>query len=354
MDSQIVKKRLNEINFNDTFFDSLRDDYPGFTTWIERKISENKWAFIIEIDSQVNGFLFLKSEKNEIIDDVRPSLPKKKWLKIATFKINPHGTRLGDRFLKKVFDTAIVHDFDSIYVTVFSKHLALIELFKKYGFVVVGKKEASENEELVLVKDLSEVKNNILLDYPKFNLRENNKFLLAIYPQYHSRLFPDSILHNENFNIIEDVSYTNSIEKIYICQMDCSSFKINDLLLIYRTKAESDPGKAHYRAVATSICTIEEIKTRKDFNSLNDYLSYCETYSVFNRQELTDLYNKKGSLYVIKMTYNAALSKRVTRGNLIEMVGVDSTVRWNIIPLNNEQFNKIIKLGHIYESLIIN
>jgi CMP-N-acetylneuraminic acid synthetase len=215
-------------------------------------------------------------------------------------------------------------------------------------------KEASLNNELVLVKDLIEVKKDILLDYPKFNLLENNKFLLAIYPQYHTRLFPDSILNNEDFDIIKDVSHTNSIEKVYICQMDCSKLKKDDIILIYRTKADDDPGKAHYRSVVTSICTIEEIKTKQNFTSLNDYLTYCESYSVFNRQELTDWYNKKGGLYIIKMVYNAAFRKRVTRGNLIENFGLSSTDRWNIVSLSNDQFNKIIKQGNVYESLIIN
>jgi hypothetical protein len=354
METQLVKKYLSDINFDDTFFQSLKEDYAGFEPWIQRKIVEKRWAFVLEINSQVHGFLFLKSERNQIIDDVTPKLPMRKWLKIATFKINPHGTRLGERFLKKAFDTAIVNDFDAIYVTVFPKHKALIDLFKKYGFIEAGTKEASDHNELVLVKDLVEVKKDILLDYPKFNLLKNNKFLLAIYPQYHTRLFPDSILNNEDFDIIQDVSHTNSIEKVYICQMDCSKLKKDDIILIYRTKADDDKGKAHYRSVVTSVCTIEEIKTKQNFASLNDYLTYCENYSVFNRQELTDWYNKKGGLYIIKMVYNAALRKRVTRGNLIENVGLNSTDRWSIVSLENDQFDKIIKKGNVYESLIIN
>jgi hypothetical protein len=119
METQLVKKYLSDINFDDTFFQSLKEDYAGFEPWIQRKIVEKRWASVLEINSQVHGFLFLKSERNQIIDDVTPKLPMRKWLKIATFKINPHGTRLGERFLKKAFDTAIVNDFDAIYVTVF-------------------------------------------------------------------------------------------------------------------------------------------------------------------------------------------------------------------------------------------
>ena len=30
-------KRFNEIDLNDCFFDSLKEDYPGFDTWYNKK-----------------------------------------------------------------------------------------------------------------------------------------------------------------------------------------------------------------------------------------------------------------------------------------------------------------------------
>jgi len=43
---------------------------------------------------------------------------------------------------------------------------------------------------------------------------------LAVKPKYHSRLFPDSILKTEDSTIAKDISYTNSIHKIYIAAMN--------------------------------------------------------------------------------------------------------------------------------------
>jgi hypothetical protein len=54
------------------------------------------------------------------------------------------------------------------------------------------------------------------------------------------------------------------------------------------------------------------------------------------------------------MLYNAALQKRVTRGTLIEKVGIDSNLRWGFIKLSNEQFENTLKIGNVNESLIIN
>ena len=46
------------------------------------------------------------------------------------------------------------------------------------------------------------------------------RYVLSINPEYHTKLFPDSILTNElKYDLIQDVSETNSIYKIYVCWM---------------------------------------------------------------------------------------------------------------------------------------
>ena len=39
-------KRFNEIDLNDCFFDSLKEDYPGFDTWYNKKATAKETAFI--------------------------------------------------------------------------------------------------------------------------------------------------------------------------------------------------------------------------------------------------------------------------------------------------------------------
>ncbi|MCU0348164.1 MAG: hypothetical protein MUC59_14580 [Saprospiraceae bacterium] len=351
MESQLIFKLLRDIDLSDVFFDSLRSDYNGFDDWFQKKANEGKSAYVFYLNSKVNGFLFLKSEIDESISDTVPNLPTKRWLKIGTFKINPHGTRLGERFLKKSFDLAFRYNIDAIYVTVFPKHTALIEMFVKYGFEQVATKTTNSGVENVFVKDLKNVRKSTKLDYPRFNIVGNSKFLLAIRPEYHIKLFPDSILNNESYDDIQDVSHTNSIEKVYVCAMDCNDLKKGDAVLIYRTS--DNLGPAYHRSVVTSVCIVEEVKARHHFSSIENYLSYCESYSVFNRQELTEWYNRKGRLFVIKMVYNGAFKKRITRRILITEIGLNGDDRWGLYPLKDEQFNAIIKKGNVYESLII-
>ena len=69
-------------------------------------------------------------------------------------------------------------------------------------------------KENVYLKQMKMITGDINRDFPLVNGSNAKKYLLSIYPKYHSIMFPDSILTTENKNIIRDVSYTNSIHKI--------------------------------------------------------------------------------------------------------------------------------------------
>lgn len=343
-------KRFSQINLNDAFFDSLKADYTEFEEWYKKKASNNENAYVIETNNAVQGFLYLKVENDEI-NDVNPALPSAKRVKVGTLKVNPHGTRLGERFIKKIFDYATINDVEEIYVTVFSKHSGLIKLFEKYGFKNHGQKTTGNGSENVLIRKLKALNASVNESFPLIKLNGRAKYLLGIYPMYHSRLFPDSLLNSESYDIIQDVSHTNSIHKIYISFMDLSRLNTGDQIVIYRTS--DNQGPARYRSVATSICTVEEIKTKADFGNVSDYLNYCKDYSVFDQAELTSFFNNNRILSVIKMTYNAAFSKRLTRGQLIEEVGLDGAERWSILRLSDDQFIDILNRGEVSESIII-
>ncbi|WP_268011709.1 hypothetical protein [Aeromonas veronii] len=200
---------------------------------------------------------------------------------------------------------------------------------------------------------MREPQNDALLDYPYISVENNRKFLLSIYPEFHTKLFPDSILNNESADIVEDVSYTNSIHKIYICAMQgVMQTKRGDILVIYRT---SDiPRAARFRAVATSICIVEEVRNIHEFSSIDEFLTYCERFSVFTKDELIRIYAQKKYPYIIRFTYNIALPRRPTRGTLLDNVGLNEQDYWGFMELTDAQFKKILELGEVNESFVIN
>jgi hypothetical protein len=350
MNDYLVRKRFEEINLDDPFFNSLKADYKEFKSWFIRKSKEE--AYLLYKDGSIEGFLYFKLESGPI-EDVSPSINCNISLKIGTMKINPHKTRLGERFIKKALDFALVNNVEVCYVTVFEKHEALLRLFQKYGFVVHGNKNTGNGQELVLVKSLLDNKNDILLNYPLISTNKVGKYILSIYPEYHSNMFPDSILNNESVDILEDVSYTNSIHKIYVTRMPVNRASRGDIFVMYRT---ADKGKiAEYSSVVTSVCIVEEVKSQQEFSNFDDFFKYATTYSIFDKEDLRMWYNK-GGCYTVKMTYNAGLSKRLIRKKLIEELGIDRdrSIRWSFFKLSDAQFNQIITEGGVNERIIIN
>lgn len=347
MSTNICHKSFADINIDDVFFQSLKNDYPQFVSWFQKKRDQDAFVQYDE-NGNISGFLYLKLEK-DIVDDVNPEIRAEKILKVGTFKINAHGTKMGEQFVKIIMDYAINEDVDVCYTTIFPKHQQLINLVKSFGFEEYGEKGAPVNPEKVFVKDMRRSFGNIIKDYPLINTQGVNKYLLSIYPKYHSVMFPDSILTTENKDIITDISYTNSIHKIYVCTMGVEILKHGDIIILYRTAEQGR--SAEYSAVATSICVVDSVREQSEFQSFDAFYDYASKYSVFNKEDLRYWYNR-GGCKAIKMTYNAAMKKRIVRHDLIETVGLDRDEYWGFFPIDDQQFCKIVQLSKINPNIL--
>ncbi|HHW7507036.1 TPA: N-acetyltransferase [Mannheimia haemolytica] len=344
----LIYTKFENVNLDDPFFNSLKSDYKEFSDWFNRK--KDDCAYVLYGQYGIDGFLYLKFE-NEVTD-IKPAIYDKRILKIGTFKFNPQGTLRGQRFIKKILDVAIANRIELVYLTVFEKHTYLIDLFTKYGFSQAGQKQTSNGIEYVYARNMCISVGDILLDYP-YIFPSTNKFLLAIHPSYHTRLFPESILFNESPNIVQDVSHSNSIHKIYIsAAYNANVLKRGDILVIYRTG--DGLGPAYYRSVVSSICVVEEVKHISEFLSKEEYLQYCAKFSVFTIDELSKFYIEKRYPYVIRFTYNMALPKRANRQELLDNHVIEDHTRIVLEPISDTQFNSILRLSHADESFIIN
>ncbi|WP_082709974.1 GNAT family N-acetyltransferase [Burkholderia sp. TSV86] len=341
-------KKFADISLSDPFFDSLKADYIEFEDWFKRKADNQAYVFYSE-DGTLDGFLYLKEENGEVTD-VTPPLPLGRRLKVGTFKINAHGTKLGERFVKKIFDSAISRNCKDLYLTVFPKHKGLIQLIEKYGFVRTGVKTTHNGTEDVYRKILEWNGENTVSNYPLVRL--NHKcYILALKPIWHTRLLPDSILRNENQDIVQDLSHTNSIRKVYLTNMrGTDGLRPRDVIVIYRT---SPDGNAEYRSVATSVCVVQKVSHISQFHSLNDFIEYCAPFSVFTESELKKFYATKEYPTIIKFTYNIALPKRPNRKALIDEVGCTRDQYWGFFELTKNQLKKLMHLGGVNESLIV-
>ena len=129
-------------------------DYPGFDKWFNKKSEES--VYVCRSEEKIVAFLYLKREdETEPYPDIDPTFKRKRRLKIGTMKVELNGYKIGERFLKIVFDNAIRQRVAEIYVTIFPRTLdqqRLIELLKDFGFVGAGVKRNRFGEELSAYK----------------------------------------------------------------------------------------------------------------------------------------------------------------------------------------------------------
>lgn len=157
----IRKEYLYNLNLNDEFFNTLRQDYFEFDKWFSKKQLEERVAYItVTSQNKLSSFLMLKEENEQenYSDFEIPLLPAKR-LKISTFKVSDTGKKIGEYFIKIIFDEAINSGIREIYVTTFENQKSLIYLLKKYGFKFfcyrdTKKGNGSIEKEAVYIKNL--------------------------------------------------------------------------------------------------------------------------------------------------------------------------------------------------------
>lgn len=349
-----VKKELfGDIDLSDEFFDTLREDYPGFERWFNRKAEEI--AYVCRADGGIAAFLYLKvEEEDENYADITPPFPRKRRLKIGTFKVTLNGNKLGERFLKIMFDNAVQFGVDEIYVTIFDKRieqLRLIRLFEDFGFANHGVKRNSPDDEMVFVRSME--KPAALVDpkftYPYIPTHGNRIHFVSIYPQYHTELFPDSILKTESpEDFTENEPFRNAISKVYISRAIERNLDPGDVLVFYRTGGK-------YKGVATTIGVVESIVT--DIGSEDEFISLCRKRSVFSDDELREHwnFNPRYRPFIVNFLYVYSLPSRPNLDRLVQL-GVFSSVMslprgFGLLSLEN--FMSIMREAGANEGLIV-
>lgn len=305
----VKKQYFGELSLSDDFFNSFREDYQQFDDWFNKKSDEICYACYQ--NSILSAFLFLKVEdENENYIDIAPSFSKKRRLKIGTFKVTSNGYKLGERFLKIIFDNAIQQKVKEIYVTIFNKRpeqLRLISLLQEWGFIYHGTKATKNGEEEVYIKKIDR-ENPVNIENPKFSFpfisKETDVYIVPIYPEYHTELFPDSILRTESpKDFIENEPHRNALSKVYISRSVERNLKSGDLIVFYRTGGV-------YQGVATTVGIVESVTT----NIIDEahFISLCRKRSVFTDEELRKHWhhNVRNRPFIVNFIYAFSYPRR--------------------------------------------
>lgn len=321
----VRKSLFGNLDLSDDFFASFKEDYPSYEKWFNKKADEP--VYICLSEGKPIALLYLKVEsKNEDYTDIDPPLPPKRRLKIGSFKVTLNGFRLGERFLKIIFDNALLLKVDEVYVTIFNKRIEqqrLINLLEEYGFYYHGVKEGPGGNESVYIRscERSADRSNPKRTYPFFSMA-GRFFYVPIYSKYHTELFPDSILRTESpMDFVENQPHRNAIRKVYISRSVERDLESGDVIMFYRF----GPRPAYYNSVITTIGVVENVID--NIQTEEDFIRLCRKRSVFTDEELLEHwdYDRKNRPFIVNFLYVYSLPKRITRKKLIEM-GVISDV----------------------------
>ena len=352
----VRKKKIGSLDFKSKFFDSLKESYKGFDSWLNKKSEED--AYVCFLQDELQAFLYLKKEgPDEVYSDITPPFSPKQRLKIGTFKVSMNGLKLGERFLKIALENAIKFHVEEVYLTIFDNNpndipkQSLVAQLKSFGFEKWGTKTTGES---VYVKDMRPHFNqdNPKLSFPFYN-RNADTYFCPIWPDYHTSLLPDSILNNESpEDFSENEPFRNAISKVYISRSFFRDLKCGDNILFYRTGGL-------YAGVITTIGIVHKVYYPKN---VNEFLDACHRKSIFSNDELKNIWFQKNKYgrwtapFVVEFLYSYSLPK--PKINLLRLIKEGIIKNTDSVPrgfelLSHDHVNKILEISRANESFIV-
>lgn len=294
------------IPLTDSFFDSLRGDYPEFDDWWKFKcVAERRPCWVVYDDDDVAGLIVRKQETGADTDATQKLA---KILKICTFKVSPdkRGVKLGELLLKMVLWYAQKNAYNLAYLTAYPEQAALIALLEFYGFRKTGTK--GDAGELIFERVFSQDRLDAQAgqdifdadraNYPRFVSGPNVRgFAIPILEEFHDVLFPD-LRNARQPDMFLDVGHGarpkrpgNTIRKVYICQSPSNLGDAGSVLFFYKGKSENPPSQS-----LTAVGILEGFSYAA---STKELMQLTGGRSVYSEAELTAFEASPGNQYKV-------------------------------------------------------
>lgn len=281
---------MYNLNLDDPFFDTLKEEYPrfgespSFEEWFNQKSRDHRKCFVSYQTRDHIGALLIKKIENDKID-TEPPLPKKNRVKITTLKVTDYGHKIGELLLKLSFDSSVQNNAEEIYLTHFTKpDDRLVALIREYGFEKAAVNLRGEDIFLkkLVVDDPSIIKNSpreiYKRYYPTFyDGTAVKKWIIPIRPEFHQKLFTDveqrqtTLAEHSGGFLVEG----NAIKKAYLCNAKTRQMTEGDVVLFYRSVDAS---------AITSLGVVEEAYT--GVSDTNKILQLVGKRTVYSPEEI--------------------------------------------------------------------
>ena len=349
----ISKVRFGSLDLEDSFFDDFKRDYsPYYKTWFRKK-SNDEVYIALDKTKQLRGLLKLKLEDiKEDYSDIKPLFKPAQRLKICSFKAHFTAQKLGQRFMRIVFETAMSYRVDEIYVTIFANSIIkgrLIGMLEQWGFKLWGKKscifKSSDKEEEVYVRNF---RKNITLQashcFP-YHTSKNRVFLLPIYKSYASMLIPPIQVIGEKEIDIEPVK--QAIRKVVIVHNDNKEIREGSVLLFYQ-KSESIRN-GHLLGVGI----VERVY--REFHNENQFINRCKKRSTLLSSSLRECWLRaEQKPIVIEFLYAYYFKENISGEDLIKVgINISDKHSQHLIPISPEKFHMLINNTNYEKNFIV-
>ena len=342
------RKPIHNLDLNDPFFDSLKKEYPEFDEWLKKIKREGRSCLVnYKDDGSIGALLVYKLEEEPI--DAIPSIPKKKRIKLSTFKVAQFGYKIGELFIKLAIDIAINNGVSEVYLTHFVQpDDRLVELITEYGFHDAG---MNSRREAIFIKELipepTGAKGLLPFDitrlyYPSYyDGADVKKFIVPIRPRYHSRLFTN--YKDRQIELSESAGYFivegNTIRKAYICDSRIKSMVQGDIILFYVSE----------RSQLISVGVVEAVDGGlQDYRDIIKLVGKRTVYSVNEIQAIAT----KPSLVILFWQY-WHLQQPLSYIRLKDM-GILKGPPRSIMRISEKNYSLIKKAGEIDERFTVN
>ncbi len=264
--------------------------------------------------------------------------PGENVLKMCTFKVavEARGRKLGEQLLKQVLWHAQLNNYDTVYVTAYTKQTELIGLLEEYGFRLTGTNGNGEQVfEKVIVRGepILDAEESVLAgvhrSYPRyFDGPGIRKFVIPIRQSYHAKLFPEA---SGWAAAPSEDRPGNTIKKVYLCNSPSNQLRSGDLLFFYVTASVS--------GFSQTLATVGVIEQVRIASTITDVRRWTAKRSVFSDRELVDWVTRTDIkvidfLHVGNIAQPIALAAAITNGVL-------RGAPQSIVQLTDERFDRL-------------
>jgi predicted nucleic acid-binding protein len=333
---------LYNLDVYDSFFDSLKEEYPEFDEWFREKSRQGRKCWVYLKDDNTIGALLIYKIENEPIDS-DPPLPRKKRLKLCTFKATVLGRKIGELFIKLSVEYSIKNSLEEIYLTHFTKEEDyLVDLITEYGFYNTARNRRGEDVYIKeLFPDREKLRSLSPVEVSKkfwpsfYDGSKVRKFIVPIRPEYHDRLFIEYRGRQTRINehLGQFIIEGNTIKKAYLCHSRISKIYPGDVLLFYRS---------HDHKELTSLGVIEQAYLGlRDKDKIMRYVGRRTVYSVDEVERMT-----RKPVMVILFTWHFHFPNPIKFDDLKKM-RVLSGAPQSIMGISHKQYCKIKRKGGI-------